>query len=103
MKSAFLQSFISSVIFVLVLLGLLLSALFAFFALVFFGNFNFSNNWHLFVFCYTFAAPVVSLVGLIAHRLRRSRVTAFGFLVSTLAPFLILFLWSAEGSRGLIH
>ena len=102
-KTSRISKFGSLVLSSVVILGLLLSALFALLALVFVGNFNFSNNWHLFVFAYTFVAPVFSVIGFIAfHRSSRS-TTKLSFLAAVFCTLATFIFWTIDSSRGLIH
>jgi hypothetical protein len=88
---------------VVTVLALLLSGISALLALIFLGNFNFSNTWHLFVFAFTFAAPVVSVAGYLSFSRCRSLGSKLMSVLAAFSPFLIPLIWSLEGSRGLVH
>ncbi|WP_411827765.1 hypothetical protein [Luteolibacter sp. AS25] len=94
---------VSIILSVVMVLGLILSTVSCLLALMFLGNFNFSNNWHLFVFTYTCAAPVASIIGMVGHYYVPKGVVGCVSLLAVFAPIAIPWIWSLEGSQGLIH
>jgi hypothetical protein len=83
--------------------ALFLSGLSALLALIFLSNFNFSNAWHIFVFAFTFSAPVLSVAGYLSFSRCRSVGSKLVSVLAAFSPFLIPLIWSLEGSRGLVH
>jgi hypothetical protein len=88
---------------VVTVFALFLSGLSALLALIFLSNFNFSNAWHIFVFAFTFAAPVLSVAGYLSFSRCRSVGNKLVSVLAAFSPFLIPLIWSLEGSRGLVH
>jgi len=103
MNTTVQQRIVSLALTALVVLGLIVSALFVFLALVFFGNFNPDIPYHIFAFWFTFAAPVVSFVALVVYHFRPNRCTALASLLAAILTFGTVLVWSVEGSRGIMH
>ena len=83
--------------------AILLSGISALLAFIFLSNFNFSNTWHLFVFAFTLAAPVVSVAGYLTFRSCGILGIRLISVLAAFCPFLIPLIWSLEGSKGLVH
>jgi hypothetical protein len=103
MNNALQQRIVSLALSALVVLGLIVSGFYVFLALVFLGNFDSSNAYHIFAFWFTFAAPLSSFSALVVYHFRPNRCTALASLLAATLPFGTVIVWSVEGSRGLMH
>jgi len=103
MKTKTKRTVLSWVLAAFVTVGLILSAIFSLLALLFLDNFNFSSRWHVFVFGFTFLAPILSIAGLLAFNSRKNNTTTIIALLLAAAPLVTYYLWSLDASRGLAH
>jgi hypothetical protein len=87
----------------LAVIGFIPAAIYCLLALLFLGNFNLANLWHLFVMAYTFLIPILSLACIVTYHVRPNRITMLVSALFSVATLAIWLLWSASASRGLIH
>ena len=97
------QIALSAVFTVVTAFALLLSVVSALLALIFQGNFNFSNTWHIFVFWFTLTSPIVCFTGYLSSRSSPKLTYRLAAILAAFCPFLIPLIWSFEASRGLAH
>ena len=84
-------------------IGVLASLPFAALALLFFGNFNFGNLWHLFVLAHSLTIPLFAIIAYVVFTFQRTRITAVVSLLVSAAACATHLLWSNPLSAGLIH